>query len=136
LRHVAKKIAAEQPVMGRPKKEIVLDLLAIEGLARIHCTVAEMASVLGVSKDTIERNPELMAAIQKGRDTGLFSLRRKQFELAEKGDRTMLIWLGKQLLGQHDIQRNEVTGPEGSVLRLEIVTHGEEKQRPAGNGDA
>ena len=28
------------------------------------------------------------------------SIRRKQYELAMAGDKTMLIWLGKQLLGQ------------------------------------
>lgn len=30
------------------------------------------------------------------------SLRRQQIALAEKGNATMLIWLGKQLLGQSD----------------------------------
>ena len=30
------------------------------------------------------------------------SLRRKQYELALEGDRTMLIWLGKQHLGQSE----------------------------------
>lgn len=33
------------------------------------------------------------------------SLRRKQFELAMNGDRTMLIWLGKQYLEQKDTRQ-------------------------------
>lgn len=33
---------------------------------------------------------------------GKISLRRKQFELAMGGDKSMLIWLGKQCLGQTD----------------------------------
>jgi hypothetical protein len=31
------------------------------------------------------------------------SLKRKQFDMAMKGNVTMLIWLGKQTLGQRDV---------------------------------
>jgi hypothetical protein len=36
----------------------------------------------------------------RGEARACIALRRKQMELALKGDRTMLIWLGKQRLGQ------------------------------------
>jgi len=39
-------------------------------------------------------------------EAGCANLRRKQMELALKGDRVMLIWLGKQELGQ--VERSEV----------------------------
>jgi hypothetical protein len=39
---------------------------------------------------------------------GRMSLRRKQWKAAEDGNTTMLVWLGKQYLGQSD--KSEVTG--------------------------
>ena len=56
----------------------------------------------------------------KGRATLKRRLRRKQLELALEGDKTMLIWLGKQMLGQVDtpkvaIQNNVASTPAGSV---------------------
>lgn len=57
-----------------------------------------MASVLGCSADTLERN--YAAIIKEGRDSGKMSLKRKQYEVAMSGNVTMLIWLGKIQLGQ------------------------------------
>lgn len=90
--------------MARPKIDINEEQLL--KLAMIHCTVAEMAAVLGCSKDTLERR--FAAVIEKGRDTGKMSLRRLQWEGAQKGNTALLIWLGKQLLGQKDISRIEL----------------------------
>lgn len=55
---------------------------------------------------------------------GVASLRRKQFELAQAGDRTMLIWLGKQRLGQSEkltsINKTELNAKIESVDRTEL----------------
>jgi hypothetical protein len=42
----------------------------------------------------------------KGREDVKMSLRRAQLQLALNGNPTMLIWLGKQLLGQQDAPTN------------------------------
>src|SRR5688500_14810065 len=84
--------------MARPRKEV--DPAVVERTAAIGCTVAEIAVVLGVSKDTLERR--FAAAIEKGRERGKRSLRRMQWKTAKSGNPTMQIWLGKQLLGQAD----------------------------------
>ena len=84
--------------MGRPKIEVDEELLA--SLAGIGCTTLEMASILGCSKDTLERR--FAALIEKGRSEMKRSLRRTQLRLAEQGNAAMAIWLGKQLLGQHE----------------------------------
>lgn len=47
--------------------------------------------------------PGLCMAYKKGFADLKKSLRRKQIERAESGNATMLIWLGKQLLGQRDV---------------------------------
>ena len=85
---------------GRPRIEI--DMAAVEELASIGATQQEIASRLGVSTDTLHRNPDFAVAYKRGMNEGRMSLRHKQFELANMGDKTMLIWLGKQLLDQSD----------------------------------
>jgi hypothetical protein len=84
--------------MGRPRIQIDENLLA--GLARIGCTDEEMASILGVSPDTLTRR--FAEIIKKGRSEMKMSLRRLQIRLAEEGSAAMAIWLGKQNLGQHE----------------------------------
>lgn len=107
--------------MARPTLKIDSKLVA--DLAKIHCTMEEIASVCSCSVDTLERR--FADIIKKGKDEGKTSLRRKQWQLAEGGDRVMLIWLGKQLLGQTDHQvvttnvKPEQTGP--IVIEMEIA---------------
>lgn len=84
--------------MGRPKLEI--DEKTVENLAAIHCTMIEIAAVVGCSVDTLENR--FSDIIKKGRERGKMSLKRLQWEAANKGNTTMLIWLGKQYLDQTD----------------------------------
>lgn len=94
------------PTKGRPKKILTEDALKlIENLSRIMCTDEEIATILGASVDTLLNadNKELFrSATEKGKSNGKASLRREQWKLAQKGNSSMLIWLGKQWLGQTD----------------------------------
>lgn len=92
--------------MARPKKEI--DAALVEKLAMIMCTMNEIASVVGCSVDTLERR--FADTIKEGQNKGKTSLRRFQYQAAEKGNPAMLIWLGKQHLGQKDKQETEISG--------------------------
>jgi precorrin-4 methylase len=85
-------------IVARPK--LVLDEKKIEYLASRFASVETIAIVLECSKDTLERR--YAAIIKRGREKGKTTLMSKQFEVAEKGNVTMLIWLGKQHLGQVD----------------------------------
>src|SRR5688572_15523669 len=91
---------------GRPRKEI--DQGFFERLCVIQATLEEIAGVLRVSEDTVERWCErtyelgFAECFKKFSAPGKTSLRRYQFDLAKKGNATMLIWLGKQYLGQTD----------------------------------
>jgi len=88
----------EKKKVGRPKIELDEDLLL--KLATIHCTMKEMVDILGVSEDTLKRN--FAGIINKGKAEGKTRLRRKQMEVALEGNPTMLIFLGKAMLGQSD----------------------------------
>lgn len=85
--------------MARPKFKI--DYEAVEKLSAIQCTQQEIASFLGCSVDTLQRDETFCGIYKKGQESGRMSLRRMQFKLAEKNP-TMAIWLGKQYLGQRD----------------------------------
>lgn len=88
---------------GRPPVEI--NLAKLEQYAELGCTNKEIAQYFGVSERTIElrrRREEFRTAMDRGVARANISLRRKQLEMALAGDRTMLIWLGKQRLGQQE----------------------------------
>ena len=99
---------------GRPK--IQIDYNTVEKLANIQCTQEEIASFLGISVRTLQRDEEFCRIYKKGQENGKMSLRRMQFKLAEKNP-TMAIWLGKQYLGQKDTIN---TSSEG-IQRVQIV---------------
>ena len=88
--------------MARPQKAICPK--QVLELAKMFCTKTEMAAVLDCSVDTLDRRfADIMA---KGKDTGRMKLRKSQLKLAEK-NATMSIWLGKQYLGQRDVDIDE-----------------------------
>jgi len=78
-------------------------------LCAIQCTAEEIASVLGISVDTLERRIYERDGLRFAeffkikRKAGFASLRRMQWKKSQSDDTTMLIWLGKQYLGQKDV---------------------------------
>lgn len=83
-----------------------IDLATVARCAQIGCTIEEIAAVLGFSRsdfyERMEADPEIRGKIESGHDRGKVSLRRRQHRRAMSGSDTMLIWLGKQRLGQRD----------------------------------
>lgn len=69
-------------------------------LAAMMCSNAEIGEVLGLSPSTIKQ--KYHKVIEEGRSQGKKSLRQAQMEKALAGDVRMLIFLGKQYLGQTD----------------------------------
>lgn len=96
--------------MGRPRAELNLKL--IRSLAQIGCTLTEIASIIGVNEKTIRRRAS--DEIEKGHNEMRTTLRRWQYLKAKDGNVAMLIWLGKQFLGQRE--RIDET------IREEVVT--------------
>ncbi|MEC5289401.1 MULTISPECIES: hypothetical protein [unclassified Aurantimonas] len=101
---------AEKNKGGRPPKLTADEktLAIVKGLGNIQATSKECAAVLGVTEPTWIKfkkdNASVEDALRDGQGEGLASLRRRQFKAANDGNPTMLIWLGKQYLGQADKQ--------------------------------
>lgn len=112
--------------MARPKIEIDFDM--VKKLCAIQCTGQEIADVLDVSYDTLERRVKEVYQIsfadyiKKHSANGKMSLRRKQHEVAMNGNTTMLVWLGKQYLGQTDKQVVDNTSSDGSMTPVPALT--------------
>lgn len=108
---------------GRPFAEF--DMGVVERAASIGCTNNEMAALLGVAHSTfyerLKQDPELQEVIDRGRETGKASLRRTQWAVAESGNPTMLIWLGKQWLDQKDKLENSGSIDTGMRVIVELV---------------
>ena len=92
--------------MARPKKKI--SQKQFESLCAIQCTKEEICDVLDVTEKTLNNwcketyGVGFSLVFSKKRALGKASLRRNQWKLAEKGNSTMQIWLGKQILKQSE----------------------------------
>jgi hypothetical protein len=98
------------------RKKIVIDPETVKRLAQIMCTMEEMAHICKCSVDTLERR--FADVIKEGRASGKMSLRRWQWEACKKGNSALLIWMGKQHLGQKDKQ--EISGADGGAIAVTI----------------
>ena len=85
-----------------PRQLLDIDEKKVEALASYGCTTTEIAAFFGCDVSTISKR--FSKIIAKGKESGKIRLRQKQFEVAMKGNVSMLIWLGKQVLDQKDKQ--------------------------------
>ncbi len=99
---------------GRPLTQI--DWRIVEECCGMFCTGEEIARILGISYDTLgrairrEHGMRFAEYFRQKSARGKAALRRAQFELAMDGNSTMLIWLGKQWLGQRETRYLDNSG--------------------------
>lgn len=92
------------------KKTYKIDRDLIFKLATMHCSLQEIADCASTSVEVLEKR--YSGIIAKGRSEGKKSLRKAQMEKALSGDVRMLMWLGKQYLGQNEnVQDTESNAP-------------------------
>jgi hypothetical protein len=101
----------EGHIVGRGENQTVVPPDEIYKLAKLGCTVEEMCDWFGVPFNTIKYN--FSSEIAKGRAETKQALRRAQIALALGGNATMLIWLGKNMLGQ---QENPINAEASDAL--------------------
>lgn len=78
-----------------------VDRAVVWKLATIGCTLKEIAFICDIGEETVRNN--FGELIEQGQAVCKRALRRKQIDRALEGSDRMLIWLGKQLLGQKDV---------------------------------
>ena len=103
-----------KPKVGRPRVEIDWEL--VEYLCTIQCTPEEIAGALNIHRSTLTDRAtlyykeEFSAVHKRFAENGKASLRRAQWKQS-KTNTSMAIWLGKQYLGQRDVDKES---PDGS----------------------
>ena len=109
-------------------RQAIIKIDELERLAALQCTRAEAGAYFRVTEDAIKKalkKPEFREAWDRGKHSGLISLRRAQFQAAtEQKNPALLIWLGKQLLGQRDMQSVEHSGETVSIKRVQVLVCG------------
>ena len=101
---------AEKNKGGRPPRILTdKEFEQIKAMVRIQCTKDEITDVMGMDEKTLtkclkERGEAGFSVFyKKHQGEGKASLRRSQWKAAtENLNPTMLVWLGKQMLGQRD----------------------------------
>ena len=106
--------------MAKAQKEIqVSDVLK---LAKLQCTAREAAAFLNIRVGTfnrlLQKDEVIRDAWERGKALGFISLRRKQHALA-RDNATMAIFLGKQYLGQKDVQGHEIADSDGKPINFD-----------------
>jgi len=103
---------------GRPRAEIPWG--SINALCAMHTPAHEIIAFLAmadepISRDTLDRRCKeefgttFAAYVEQRHDaTAKPSLRKMQWKVAQSGNPAMLIWLGKQVLGQTDVSKSSV----------------------------
>lgn len=92
--------------VGRPPKEF--DQKNFESLCQIQCTEEEICQFFSCSEKTLNKwcrekyGANFSQVFREKRGVGKISLRRAQFQAAINGNASLLIWLGKQYLGQSE----------------------------------
>lgn len=109
---------SKRGILGEGKPSIVIPYEQVRKLARLQCTQQEIADYLDISVDTLQRDERFMELYRRGMNHGRMSVRRAQYRAMLQGNQTMLVWLGKQYLGQRD--HHEFTGAGGTPLIPEI----------------
>jgi len=112
--------------MGRKKIEFDWDRL--DKFLMSGCSGAQSAAAVGISFDTLnrrcqsEKKTTFATYAAKLRQKGDSMLHAKQYQVAMDGNTTLLVWLGKQRLGQSD-QPREKQEFNGTLSNLLSVMH-------------
>lgn len=127
-------VTKEGLVVGRDRKVIPQD--EVQHLASVGCTDREIAEWFAVDENTLRYN--FKDYLAKGRSELKHSLRRTQLRVALDGNVSMLIWLGKNILGQSDNPQNtedqRVLPWQDDTEREELEEHLEDQLEELENG--
>lgn len=117
------------------------DWKKIKNLCSIFCTGEEIAGIMEVSYNTVVRRVKerydcsFEEFYKKHSSAGKASIRRQQYmQAVDKGNTAMLIWLGKQHLGQRD--NVELSGGEPIKLLYNLDEKPQLEEREVGETDS
>ena len=131
------KKAKKKPVkkVGRPKRKFTQEQIAkIEECAFHGCQTETIATLTGIPASTLRDN--FRGFLDKKRAERKLELRKAQDKQASEGNSALLIFLGKNELGQVDKKEHEITASIESTkpLNLEEMKKRIREAKKAGAG--
>lgn len=118
--------------MAKKQRRATVRVSEIRRLSMMQCTEREAAAKLGIQlatfREMIRIDRLAKEAWEYGREHGRVALREAQFELAKRYPQ-MAIFLGKQYLGQTDVQVLEHSGRDGGPIKTLDLTKLDAKGR-------
>jgi len=119
-----------KPAKKPRKNGVRVDPEEVVKLSAFQCTMDEIATFFGCAKSTI--HDRYHAEYDRGREIGKRNLRERQYQVAMGTPATegvpavppsvaMLIWLGKQWLGQADQSKVELDGGATFIVGPEVA---------------
>ena len=106
---------------------IPIDWETVDRLLEAGCDGTQVAAHIGVHPETLydrikqEKGSCFSEYKATKRANGDSLLLAKQFKVAMEGDKTMLVWLGKQRLAQTDKRDVTVANPQGETFKTEDI---------------
>ena len=94
------RVTKQGLIVGRAPNQKVVSPDEVYMLASLHCTIREMSEWFEVNESTLKYN--FNAYILKAQEETKQRLRAAQIKAALGGNVAMLIWLGKNMLGQSE----------------------------------
>ncbi len=111
-------------------KKVKIDEKKVARLALDGCQMRTIARIMDIDQETLNRRCKTL--IKKKRAERKHKLLKAQNRLVEKGDKAMLIWLGKSVLNQ--TERKVISGDSARPFIIELHEFGEKKEEKA-DGD-
>lgn len=98
--------------LGRPEFQVTKELEhQVESLAAMGASEDSISDFLGMDRNTLEKH--FSATLKNGKSRVSNRLRMMQLKKAYTGNTALLIWLGKQLLGQSEKKTVMVEDADG-----------------------
>ena len=113
------KVATKEKNKGGRQKKYDINPKEVEKLSSYGLTNTEIADFFGCSKDLISKS--YSTNITKGKAVLKKKLRKAQIDGALSGNSTLLIWLGKQYLGQTEKSEVEWSNPVTGVEFVDVT---------------
>ena len=113
-----------------PRTKIPIDWTRVEKMAMAGASGVQIAAAIGVHYDTLvnrykeDNSSDFSEYLTTKREKGNELLLRKQYDVAMSGDKTMLVWLGKQRLGQSEKQQTDVTTGGEKIDSIKVNING------------
>lgn len=108
--------------LGRPEKD--MDWKLLDSVLQYGASLIDCSELLELSEDTIQRKIKdahgvTFSQYRESKKSKIrMKLRQKQYDVAMQGNVAMLIWLGKNELGQTDKLEHDAAKGASDLIRL------------------